>query len=146
MKDRDKSPARSWRPRLVCLALIVGAACKDPTGIPDNRLPVVTAITPATIPLGSAATEVVQGERTFDLVVRLQEPFRRNMDAIKNLLIATPDGQHLPLSQFAAIRVDQEADAQQASRRSGASGSRLKRSSPASTVTEVIVSAYRVRP
>ena len=27
------------------------------------------------------------------------------MDAIKNLLIATPDGQHLPLSQFADIRV-----------------------------------------
>jgi cobalt-zinc-cadmium resistance protein CzcA len=31
------------------------------------------------------------------------------MDAIKNLLIATPDGQHLPLSQFAAIRVEQGA-------------------------------------
>jgi DNA-binding beta-propeller fold protein YncE len=58
MNDRDKSPTRSWRPRLVCLALIVGAACKDSTGIPDNGLPVVTAITPATIPLGSAATEV----------------------------------------------------------------------------------------
>ncbi len=26
------------------------------------------------------------------------------MDAIKNLLVATPDGQHLPLSQFADIR------------------------------------------
>ena len=58
---------------------------------------------------GSAATQVIQGEREFDLVVRLQEPFRQNMDAIKNLLIATPDGQHLPLSQFASIRVDQGA-------------------------------------
>ena len=29
------------------------------------------------------------------------------MDAIRNLLIATPDGQHLPLSQFADIRVSQ---------------------------------------
>jgi cobalt-zinc-cadmium resistance protein CzcA len=58
---------------------------------------------------GSAATQVIQGEREFDLVVRLQEPFRQNMDTIKNLLIATPDGQHLPLSQFASIRVEQGA-------------------------------------
>ncbi|HTI39933.1 MAG TPA: CusA/CzcA family heavy metal efflux RND transporter [Vicinamibacterales bacterium] len=58
---------------------------------------------------GKAATQVIQGEREFDLVVRLQEPFRQNMDAIKNLLISTPDGQHLPLSQFADIRVDKGA-------------------------------------
>ena len=31
------------------------------------------------------------------------------MDAIKNLLIATPDGQHLPLSQFADIKVSKGA-------------------------------------
>jgi cobalt-zinc-cadmium resistance protein CzcA len=58
---------------------------------------------------GTAATQVIQGEREFDLVVRLQEPFRQNMDTIKNLLIATPDGQHLPLSQFASIRIEQGA-------------------------------------
>jgi cobalt-zinc-cadmium resistance protein CzcA len=54
---------------------------------------------------GTAATQVIQGEREFDLVVRLQEPFRENMQAIENLLITTPDGQHLPLSQFARIQV-----------------------------------------
>jgi len=58
---------------------------------------------------GAAATQVIQGERQFDLVVRMQEPFRRNMDAIKNLLIATPDGQFLPLSQFASIRIESGA-------------------------------------
>ena len=58
---------------------------------------------------GTPATQVLQGERSFDLVVRLQEPFRRNMDAIKNLLVTTPDGQHLPLSQFAEIKVSQGA-------------------------------------
>jgi len=58
---------------------------------------------------GTAATQVIQGEREFDLVVRLQEPFRQNIDAIKNLLIATPDGQHLPLSQFANVRIDKGA-------------------------------------
>jgi cobalt-zinc-cadmium resistance protein CzcA len=58
---------------------------------------------------GTAATQVVQGERQFDLIVRMQEPFRRNADAIRNLLIATPDGQHLPLSQFADIREESGA-------------------------------------
>ena len=58
---------------------------------------------------GAPATQVIQGERSFDLVVRLQEPFRENMEAIKNILVATPDGQHLPLSQFADIKVSKGA-------------------------------------
>jgi len=58
---------------------------------------------------GTAATQVLQGERQFDLVVRLQEPFRQNMEAIRNLLVATPDNQHLPLSQFADVRIDKGA-------------------------------------
>ena len=58
---------------------------------------------------GTAATQVIQGERQFDLQVRMQEPFRNNMDAIKNLLIATPDGQFLPLSQFANIHIENGA-------------------------------------
>jgi cobalt-zinc-cadmium resistance protein CzcA len=58
---------------------------------------------------GKAASQVIQGERQFDLLVRMQEPFRKDADAIRNLLIATPDGQHLPLSQFADIKVDNGA-------------------------------------
>ncbi len=58
---------------------------------------------------GTAATQVLQGERQFDLQVRMQEPFRKDMNAIKNLLIATPDGQFLPLSQFANIRTESGA-------------------------------------
>jgi cobalt-zinc-cadmium resistance protein CzcA len=58
---------------------------------------------------GKASTQVIQGEREFDLVVRLQEPFRENMQAIRNLLVSTPDGQHLPLSQFADVRIDKGA-------------------------------------
>ena len=54
---------------------------------------------------GTAATQVIQGERQFDLIVRMQEPFRSDENAIKNLLINTPDGQYLPLSQFCEIRV-----------------------------------------
>jgi len=58
---------------------------------------------------GKAATQVIQGERQFDMVVRMQEPFRSNENAIRNLLIATPDGQNLPLSQFADIKVENGA-------------------------------------
>ena len=58
---------------------------------------------------GQAATQVIQGERQFDLVVRMQEPFRSDESAIRNLLIATPDGQYLPLGEFCAIQVDSGA-------------------------------------
>ena len=58
---------------------------------------------------GKAASQVIQGERQFDLLVRMQEPYRKDMDSIKNLLIATPDGQHLPLSQFADIQINNSA-------------------------------------
>jgi cobalt-zinc-cadmium resistance protein CzcA len=58
---------------------------------------------------GTAATQVIQGERQFDLIVRMQEPYRSDENAIKNLLIATPDGQYLPLSQFCDIRVESGA-------------------------------------
>ena len=58
---------------------------------------------------GQAATQVIQGEREFDLVVRLQEKYRSDENAIKNLLIPTPDGQYLPLSQFADVKIENGA-------------------------------------
>jgi cobalt-zinc-cadmium resistance protein CzcA len=58
---------------------------------------------------GQAATQVIQGERQFDMVVRMQEPFRSDENAIRALLIATPDGQYLPLGQFCDIKVDSGA-------------------------------------
>ncbi|MGE0043964.1 MAG: efflux RND transporter permease subunit [Vicinamibacterales bacterium] len=58
---------------------------------------------------GTAATQVIQGERQFDLVVRMQEPFRKDMDAIRHLLVATPDGQQLPLAEFADVKVSKGA-------------------------------------
>ena len=58
---------------------------------------------------GQAATQVIQGERQFDLVLRLQEPFRKDENTIRNLLVATPDGQYLPLSQFCEVKVESGA-------------------------------------
>ena len=54
---------------------------------------------------GIAATQVVQGERTFDLVVRLQPQFRGTPEQIGNILLATPDGPQVPLRQVADVRI-----------------------------------------
>ncbi len=54
---------------------------------------------------GSAATQVVQGERTFDLVVRLKPQFRETPEQIGNILVATPGGAQVPLRELATIAV-----------------------------------------
>ncbi len=54
---------------------------------------------------GDVATQVIQGEKQFDLVVRLDHPYRDNAEAIGNILVATPGGQQLPLKEFAHIAV-----------------------------------------
>ena len=54
---------------------------------------------------GDVATEVVQQEKQFDLVVRLDRQYRDTPEEIGNILVATPGGQQLPLKQFADIKV-----------------------------------------
>jgi cobalt-zinc-cadmium resistance protein CzcA len=54
---------------------------------------------------GDVATQVVQQEKEFDLLVRLQGQYRDNPVAIGNILVATPDGQHVPLKELADISV-----------------------------------------
>jgi cobalt-zinc-cadmium resistance protein CzcA len=58
---------------------------------------------------GAAATQVVQGEKQFDLVVRLEQQFRDNPEEIGNILVTTPDGSQIPLKEFADIRVESGA-------------------------------------
>src|SRR5208283_2501151 len=53
---------------------------------------------------GQAATQVIQGEKLFDLVVRMQPQFRSDAREIGNLLVGTPTGQQIPLKQLADIR------------------------------------------
>ncbi|HKV26960.1 MAG TPA: CusA/CzcA family heavy metal efflux RND transporter, partial [Candidatus Acidoferrales bacterium] len=52
---------------------------------------------------GQAATQVIQGEKLFDLVVRMEPQFRSSPTQIGNLLVGTPSGQLIPLSQLADI-------------------------------------------
>jgi cobalt-zinc-cadmium resistance protein CzcA len=58
---------------------------------------------------GTAATQVVQGERLFDLVVRLQPQFRETADQIGNILIATPSGAQIPLKEVTTLKIDNGA-------------------------------------
>jgi heavy metal efflux system protein len=53
---------------------------------------------------GQAATQVIQGEKLFDLVVRMEPQYRSNATEIANLLVPTPTGQQVPLSQLATIK------------------------------------------
>jgi cobalt-zinc-cadmium resistance protein CzcA len=53
---------------------------------------------------GQAATQVIQGEKLFDLVIRMQPQFRSSPQQIGDLLVGTPAGQQIPLKQLADIR------------------------------------------
>jgi cobalt-zinc-cadmium resistance protein CzcA len=58
---------------------------------------------------GVAATQVVQGEQLFDLVVRLQPQFRETADQIGNILIATPGGAQIPLKEVTTLKIENGA-------------------------------------
>ena len=58
---------------------------------------------------GTAATQVVQGERLFDLVVRLEPQFRETPEQIGNILISTPSGGQIPLREVANLQISNGA-------------------------------------
>ena len=53
---------------------------------------------------GTAATQVLDGRRRFDVVVRLDASYRTNPDAVGQTLIRTPAGGTVTLSQLARLR------------------------------------------
>ncbi len=58
---------------------------------------------------GQAATQIIQGEKVFDLVVRMEPQFRSSAHQIRELLVPTPGGQQIPLSELASIREESGA-------------------------------------
>ncbi len=52
---------------------------------------------------GSVAGVVFEGEKRFDMVVRLNRDLRENISGVENLLIPLPSGNKVPLSQVADI-------------------------------------------
>jgi HME family heavy-metal exporter len=52
---------------------------------------------------GEVLSEVLDGQRTFDLVVRLDEPYREDLDKLKRLVLNTPSGGTVKLEDVARI-------------------------------------------
>jgi cobalt-zinc-cadmium resistance protein CzcA len=53
---------------------------------------------------GQSATQVIQGEKLFDLIVRMEPQFRSSARSIGDLLVPAPAGQQIPLSELASIK------------------------------------------
>jgi len=55
---------------------------------------------------GKAATEIFEGERRFEAVVRLPEQYRDDVAAIGRLIVSAPNGVQVPLGSIARISVN----------------------------------------
>ncbi|HEV2291657.1 MAG TPA: efflux RND transporter permease subunit, partial [Gemmatimonadales bacterium] len=58
---------------------------------------------------GGVATQVEQGERLYDLVVRLQPQYRQTPEQIGDILVPAPDGERIPLKSLADIQISSGA-------------------------------------
>ena len=54
---------------------------------------------------GQSTGLVFEGEKRFDVIVRLNTQQRQNIEDIQNLLIPTPQGTQIPLSQLATVEI-----------------------------------------
>ncbi len=54
---------------------------------------------------GIVVSEILEGQRKFDLLVRLDEPFREDLDTLGRLQINLPDGGVVKLEDVATIRL-----------------------------------------
>ena len=54
---------------------------------------------------GQSAGWIYEGERRFDIVVRLDETQKQDLNNIRNLLIPLSDGNQIPLNQLASIEM-----------------------------------------
>jgi cobalt-zinc-cadmium resistance protein CzcA len=52
---------------------------------------------------GIATTQILQGDRRFDFLVRYSPEYRQDPTAIRNILLPTPDGNRVPLGQVANV-------------------------------------------
>jgi cobalt-zinc-cadmium resistance protein CzcA len=58
---------------------------------------------------GQVVTQVLEGDRRFDLVVRWQPQYRQSLDAIKQIRVNLPNGGFVPLAQIASISLAEGA-------------------------------------
>lgn len=65
--------------------------------VSDVRQVIETAVA------GHAVSDMVEGQRRFGIVVRLPEQYRRDTQALRELLIAAPGGEQVQLGQVAKV-------------------------------------------
>ncbi len=56
---------------------------------------------------GEVVSQVLEDQRTYDVMVRLNDSARQSIETISRTLIDTPTGAKVPISQIAEIHVDQ---------------------------------------
>ena len=54
---------------------------------------------------GDEATDVLEGQRRFAILVRLNESFRNQVEKLNDILVAAPIGGRIPLGQLATLRL-----------------------------------------
>lgn len=58
---------------------------------------------------GKTATQMLEGERRFDITVRLTSAARDSVGAIEDITVLSPNGSRIPLAELAEIKVNQGA-------------------------------------
>ena len=56
---------------------------------------------------GEATGKVYEGEKRYDLVVRLDKDFRQDISNVKNIFVSLPNGSQIPLEQVAEVNLEQ---------------------------------------
>lgn len=60
---------------------------------------------------GKVVSQILDGQKSFDIVLRTDDSTRKNIDAIRNTQIATSDGSLIPLQQIAKIELENSINA-----------------------------------
>lgn len=55
---------------------------------------------------GEKVGRVLEGQKTFDIVIRYDDAYRNNIERLKDALVSTNTGAMLPLSDFASVEYD----------------------------------------
>lgn len=60
---------------------------------------------------GKVVSQILDGQKSFDIVLRTDDSTRKNIEAIRNTQIAASDGSLIPLSQIAKIELENSINA-----------------------------------
>ena len=60
---------------------------------------------------GAVVSTLIDGQRQFDIVVRLPDAYRENLDAVRSVLLAAPGGEQVRLGQVAQVKLERGPDA-----------------------------------